>query len=201
MHSANTFQQGSNTSAEPQGLGWDARAEAFALAAYRAGKPGVEISRQLHINGYKPFKPEIIASLQRQGVQNVDWDPVFVPADPAVRTWDAQADAFLIDAHRAGQGAAQISTQLNKNGYVTTPAKVASMLHGLGAHRVYLDPFPATRFPWNAQADTFALAAHHAGKTVPQITAQLSTNGYAATIASVTASLNKQGVVLKTHGP
>ena len=46
---------------------WDARADAFALAAYRAKKSGDEIWRMLRSNGYNITRAEVVTKLVRQG--------------------------------------------------------------------------------------------------------------------------------------
>ena len=199
---ANTSQQNTSTQPwmlqAPMRLDWDAQADTFAMAAHRAGKTMPDVLRQLITNGYKATKASLTASLQRQGVQNVNWDDV---PDTQFRSWDAQADAFAIAAHTTGQTAAQISSQLIRNGYNPTKAEVVANLHGLGAQNVSWGVVAVPKFRWDAQADTFAMAAHRAGQSVSQISAQLCRNGYAVTTAEVTASLNKKGVVLNEVGP
>lgn len=46
---------------------WDARADAFALAAYRAKKSGDEIWAMLRSNGYDITRAEVVINLVRQG--------------------------------------------------------------------------------------------------------------------------------------
>lgn len=46
---------------------WDARADAFALAAYRAKKSGGEIWAMLRSNGYDITRAEVVINLVRQG--------------------------------------------------------------------------------------------------------------------------------------
>lgn len=52
----------------------------------------------------------------------------------------------------------------------------------------------APRFPWDAQADSFSLAAHQTGQAAPQISQQLCLHGYSASTGEVLDSLRRQGV-------
>lgn len=48
-------------------MNWDVLADAFALAAYRAGKSGVEIWSILRTNGYDISRSEVVVNLVWQG--------------------------------------------------------------------------------------------------------------------------------------
>ena len=167
------------------------------MTAHRAGQTVTEISRLLARNGYNAPRTEVAASLHRQGAKKVGWVPS--AAIPPIR-WDAQADTFALAAHRAGKTAGQIHTQLTRNGYTTTIPQVSARLYGMGVQKVHWRPEHVTTIAWDAQADTFALAAHRVGQTMWQISAQLIKNGYAVTTTEVMASLARQGVVLSAPG-
>lgn len=56
-------------------------------------------------------------------------------------------------------------------------------------------PNSAPTYPWNVQAEDFAMSAHRAGKSVLEIYTQLRNNGYDhITPEEVMASLRRQGV-------
>lgn len=50
-------------------LSWDARADAFTLAAHQIGQTSVQVLAGLTRAGYRPTVEEVEASLDRQGVQ------------------------------------------------------------------------------------------------------------------------------------
>lgn len=56
---------------EPAPFRWDARADAFALAAHNVGQTAPQIAASLCSHGYIAFTIEAVLSLSRQGVQNV----------------------------------------------------------------------------------------------------------------------------------
>ena len=57
------------------------------------------------------------------------------------------------------------------------------------------------RLAWDNQADAFALAGHHAGKTIYEIRSQLGGHSYKASLQEVTESLRRQGVEKTNQRP
>lgn len=57
------------------------------------------------------------------------------------------------------------------------------------------------RLDWDNQADAFALAGHHAGKTIYEIKSQLGGHGYKVSFPDVTESLRRQGVEKTNQRP
>lgn len=106
-------------------LRWNTQADTFAMAGHSAGQSAGQIFRQLAKNGYITSKDEVGANLKRMGVQKVLW----VDKKAAPLPWDAQADAFAISAHLAGQTVSQIAAQLCKNGYRAITADVVTSLN------------------------------------------------------------------------
>lgn len=50
------------------------------------------------------------------------------------------------------------------------------------------------KFPWDTQADVYAMNGNQTGKTLPQIATELCEKEYAASTVEVYESLSKQGV-------
>lgn len=100
-----------------------------------------------------------------------------------------QADTMVTNSHGEGQKESQIAKTSVREGYAATETNVMENLHEQGL------PEEVTTFVWNAQAESFALAAARMGTSVSDITAQLCQKGYTVTIADVTANLHKQGVL------
>lgn len=87
-----------------------------------------------------------------------------------------------------------IEEYLHQNGHITYQKQPTNIIHGqsllrverasTSSHNVNITltstesrAVQAPLLSWNTQADTFALSAHKAGQTVPQISAQLCQNG------------------------
>lgn len=93
-------------------------------------------------------------------------------------------------ADKFGQNASQIIKTLAKKGYTATETDIIACLH---RQKEAQKEVPAS-LSWNAQADTFAVAAVGMGQSIAHITRQLCENGYTTSTAEVAASLQKQGV-------
>lgn len=111
---------------------WDARADAFAMSAYRLGQTVQQITTGLCMNGYAAFTAEVLESLDRQRVQ-----PTPQRAEPAGSTtlrWDARAEEFTLAAHRIGQTPRQVWIGLSRAGYGVTVDDVTASLHRQRIH-------------------------------------------------------------------
>lgn len=111
-------------------LRWNSEADRISLDLYHSGKRVPQISAQLCSNGYKVTSEQVAASLTSQGEQNLRWHAEHHPPPPS--GWDAQADAFAIDAHNLGETVPQIAASLCRNGYVASKAQVATSLNSQG---------------------------------------------------------------------
>lgn len=110
------------------------------------------------------------------------------------RKGDADADTFALSQHNAGNTDDEIAKQLIRRGYAVTRAEVVGSLYRQGMQNARLGPISARQYPWNALADAFTLAGSNAQKSVSEIRAGLTAQGYNVTEAEVRASLAKQGI-------
>lgn len=112
------------------------------------------------------------------------------------RKWDADANTFVLSEHNAGKAADEITKQLIGQGYAVARAEVVGSLYRQGVPNARLGPMPADKHLWNALADIFTLAGFNAKKSVSEILAGLTDQGYNVSEAEVRASLIKQGKLL-----
>lgn len=78
---------------------WDARADAFALAAYEQEQTASQIAMQLCKDGFEAPIAKVVASLNRQGVIQLGL-PAFASSNQKPYPWDSKADGFAITVDR-----------------------------------------------------------------------------------------------------
>lgn len=66
-------------------------------------------------------------------------------------------------------------------------------LYKQGVQNARLGPMPGNTHAWNSLADAFTLAGFNANKSVSEILASLTDQGFTATEAEVRASLSAHG--------
>lgn len=179
----------------------------FLLDTIKAGEPARHFLNALRgegdDGGMQPADCEAYFQRLLQSPKNSQTERTTLESrPPPPYRWNAEADTFAIAAHRFGQTATQISTQLCRNGYEVTAADVTASLSRQGiVHDGTSEAVPTWTAPTSgldafrldSRADAFITAANDVGHTVSQILAELDAKGYTASEAGIAASLNKQG--------
>ncbi|MCJ1343040.1 hypothetical protein MMC31_001229 [Peltigera leucophlebia] len=101
--------------------------------------------------------------------------------DGRFRTWDAEADKTVLNAHDSGKEVMDIARELNRSGYGVTRAEVVESLFRQGVENIHRGADEIPKFPWDDTARNIAKTLFEGGETVETIVDKLCARGYNTT--------------------